>query len=156
MRGLITWTPEDVVRVLGSSHDDANKVLAFLQSQGYVTSSENGRWATTSSGHIDSGSRLPRFQLQNVDGALSVLFDRIAAANKDENAEFRITEAVAFGDFLLDQTNCQAADVGIELEKRSEHGKAGEFLKRLGQKNSFLCVRPFEPWMVKRLHRRLL
>jgi hypothetical protein len=59
MRGVITWTPEDVVRVLGGSLEDANKILAFLQSQGYVTPSENGRWVTTSSGHIDSGSRLP-------------------------------------------------------------------------------------------------
>jgi hypothetical protein len=87
---------------------------------------------------------------------LSALFDRIAAANKDENAKFRVIEAVALGDFLLNRTSCQAADVGIKVEKRREYGEAEEFLKRLGQKNSFLCVRPFESWMVKRLHRRLL
>jgi hypothetical protein len=84
------------------------------------------------------------------------MFDRIAAVNKDKNAKFRVIEAVALGDFLLDRTHCQAADVGIKLEKRREYEEAEEFVTNLRQKNQFLCLRPFETWMVKRLHRRLL
>ena len=41
--------------------------------------------------------------------------------NKDAKAAFRITDAVAFGDFLLtDRTRVQAADVGIGLIRRGE------------------------------------
>jgi hypothetical protein len=38
------------------------------------------------------------FPTTNVDGAVSALFDRIAAINRDSNSQFRITQAVAFGD----------------------------------------------------------
>jgi len=40
------------------------------------------------------------FPTTNVDGAVSALFDRIAAINRDSNSQYRITQAAAFGDCL--------------------------------------------------------
>jgi hypothetical protein len=47
--------------------------------------------------------------------------------NRDASAPFKITAAVAFGDFLIsDRPRVQAADVGIRLVRRNEPD--GEFL----------------------------
>src|SRR5260370_12028276 len=72
----------------------------------------------TASGEIVSGAKPPRFTRECVDGAVSELLDRIAANNSDRNADFKIIQAVAFGDFLSGRANCQAADVGIQLTPR--------------------------------------
>ncbi len=159
MRGAVTWTWRDLTQTLNINAQDARKVLAILKLQGYVSETADNEFLTTASGEIVSGSKPPRFTCERVDGGVSKLFDRIAAINRDRNAGFEITEAVAFGDFLAGRANCQAADVGIELTPRetaTAHAEARNFLKQLRGKNRFLNVRPYEPWMSKRSHRRLL
>ena len=113
--------------------------------QGYAGETGDNEWLTTAAGEIVSGSKQPRFHRESVYGALSTLFDRIAAINKDCKAGFKITEAVAFGDFLTGRANCQTADVGIELARREvdvcgDRGP-GDFLKQLSGNAPRLRVR---------------
>ena len=156
---MLTWTADQLVATLNVSELDANEILTVLQAQGYIVKTESGEWSTTASGQAVSGSRQPRLQCHGVDGAVSALFDRIAAINRDSNSEFRVTEAVAYGDFLLGRKNCQAADVGIELMRlRASAGKgnSNDFLQHLGGKSLFLNIQPHQKWMSDRAHRRLL
>jgi hypothetical protein len=161
-RGALTWTAHDLAEALKLSEQDANKILTLLQLQGYVQQkSDSQQWLTTASGEIVSGSTLPRLSRESVEQALATLADRIAVINRDPRAEFKITKAVAFGDFLSDRPKVQAADVGVELRRRnpsSAYAQAGEpaFLKQLGRKSRFLHVRPYEKWMTEKLHRNLL
>ena len=117
-------------------------------------------------GQTVSGSKLPHFTIERVEKALAALKERIAAVRKDFKAPFRISKAVAFGDFLSERARVQAADVGIELAKRqadaSETHSATEqkerlaFLKQLRGKNAPLNVQAYQEWMSKRAHRKLV
>jgi len=158
-RGALSWTLRDLTQTLNISEQDARRVLAILKLQGYVSETSDNELLTTASGEIVSGSKPPRFTRECVDRAFSGLSDRIAANNSDRNTDFKITQAVAFGDFLSGGANCQAADVGIELTPRepaSGRDQVNYFLKQLRGKSQFLNIKPFEPWMSKRSHRRLL
>src|SRR5207248_6288952 len=160
MRGALTWTAQDLIGTLKVSREDAEKILLLLQMQGYVQKTEDGEWLTTAAGEIVSGSKLPRFGGERIEQALATISERIAAINRDTRAEFRITKAVAFGDFLSDRPTCQAADIGIELSRRNRTAdrdatKERHFLKQLGRKSRFLQIRPYERWMSERTHRRL-
>ena len=95
--------------------------------------------------------------------AIAGLRDRIKAANEDTNVAYRITDAVAFGDFLSDAARVQAAEVGIRLAPKSDgpvspaKARAAEnvFLKQLRGKTALLNVVPYEDWMSSRSHVRL-
>src|SRR5215469_3519632 len=75
-------------------------------------------------------------------------------------AEFRVVQAVAFGDFLLERPVAQAADVGISVvsskDRKTSVEADGVFLKRLRARNPALHLEPYRPWMSARWHRRLL
>jgi hypothetical protein len=166
-RGLVTWTARDLAETLNIASAEATKVLTILAMQGYVKETENGReWLTTSAGEAVSGSKLPHFSPERVEKALNQLKERIVAVRKDFKAPFKITKAVAFGDFLSGQARVQAADVGIELERRkSEHQEnmsatearaRNAFLKQLRVRNAALNVQPYQEWMSARTHRKLI
>jgi hypothetical protein len=161
-RGALTWTARDLAASLQLSEQDANKILTLLQLQGYVQQkADSQEWLTTASGEIVSNSKLPRLSRESVEEALNTLMDRIAAINRDPRAEYQITKAVAFGDFLSDGPKVQAADVGIELRRRnpaSEGDQADKlaFLKQLAREKRFLHIQPYEKWMSDRSHRGLL
>jgi hypothetical protein len=158
-RGALSWTLRDLTQTLNISELDARRVLAILKLQGYVSETSDNELLTTASGEIVSGSKPPRFTRECVDGALSGLSARIAANHSDRNTDFKITQAVAFGDFLSGGGNCQAADVGITLtvrESASVRDPVNYFLKQLRGKSRFLKLRQYEPWMSQRSHRSLL
>jgi len=158
-RGALCWTLRHLTQTLNISEQDAQRVLTILKLQGYVSETSDNELLTTASGEIVSGSKPPRFTRECVDRAVPELLERMAANNGDRNADFKITQAVAFGDFLSGRANCQAADVGIELTPREPAGgrdQVNHFLKQLRGKSQFLNIKPFEPWMSKRSHRRLL
>jgi hypothetical protein len=158
-RGALSWALGDLTQTLHIGVPDARRVLTMLKLQGYVSEPSDNELLTTSSGEIVSGSKPPRFTRECVDRAVSELLDRIAAENRDRNADFKITRAVAFGDFLSGRANCQAADVGIELAPRepaSGRDQVNYFLKQLRGKSRFLNLRPYEPWMSQRSHHSLL
>lgn len=166
-RGSLTWTTRDLTETLGIAASEAGKVLAIMEMQGYVKPTQGGKeWLTTSAGETVSGSKLPHFTRERVEAALSALKERIAAARKDFKSPFKISAAVAFGDFLSDRPRVQAPDVGIQFARRKTDGTAPgsatenkerlAFLKQLRGKSTPLHLRPYEEWMSKRSHLKLL
>ena len=75
-----------------------------------------------------SGAKPPRFTRESVEQAVESLRERIGQVNKDQRATFRITDAVAFGDFLLsDRPRVQAAltkqtDISDSITKTGQVG----------------------------------
>src|SRR3984893_19425788 len=166
-RGLVTWTTRDLAESLGITTAEATQVIAIMAMQGYVKAAHGGpEWLTTPAGETVSGSKLPHFTRERVEGALSNLKERIAAVRKDFKSPFEISTAVAFGDFLSDRPRVQAPDVGIQLARRksdavarasaAEHKERLAFLKQLRGKSAPLNVQPYQEWMSKRSHRKLL
>src|SRR5712671_773211 len=121
-KGALTWTARDLADTLKIDRREAERALAFLQAQGYVQpQGTKGQWITTPAGETVSGAKPPRFTPESVQQALTALKDRIRDNNKNRQAPFRITDAVAFGDFLLpDRARVQSADVGIRLARRED------------------------------------
>jgi Mn-dependent DtxR family transcriptional regulator len=72
-RGTPEWTVQDLARSLNVSVAMAEHVVPFLQAQGYIEASKDGKWLTTMSGDTVSGSRPPRFSPEAVEAALSAL-----------------------------------------------------------------------------------
>jgi hypothetical protein len=160
-RGALTWKARDLQECLNIEAKDAKQILAILQMQGYVRLKENtDEYLTTASGETVSESKLPRLKRESVEKALSTMADRIAAINRDPRAEFSIRKAVAFGDFLSDRAQVQAADIGVMFTRRGSLNEHDEdevvFLKQLQAKNRFVHVQRYQGWMSDRSHRSLL
>ncbi len=164
--GVRTWTEKDLATALKISVSQAKEATAVLQLQGYIEPVGNtGKWRVSEQGDLVSGAKPPRYTRKSVEDALAGLRDRIRIANDDDNAAYKIAEAVAFGDFLGDAVRVQAAEVGIRLVPKSdaaatssakEHAAELEFLKQLRGKAALLHVVPYENWMSSRSHVRLL
>jgi DNA-binding transcriptional regulator YhcF (GntR family) len=173
-KGTLTWSIRDLADTLKISRAEAQQALALLQAQGYVQPAHQkgvarsaGQWITTSADETVSGAKPPRFARESVEQALAVLKDRIKQSNKNPQAPFRITGAVAFGDFLFpDRARVQSADVGVSLVRRgtssSESRSASDaqverrFLRDLRARSALLTIRPCADWMRHRSHRDLL
>jgi hypothetical protein len=166
-RSLLSWTTRDLAETLDIPSSEAAKVITIMEMQGYVKAAQASReWFTTPAGQTVSGSKLPHYTRERTEAALVGLKERIAAARKDFKSPFKISAAVAFGDFLGDRSRVQAPDVGIELVKRkSDAGtrtSATEakarlaLLKQLRGKNTPLNVQSYQQWMGKRSHQNLL
>ena len=163
-KGTSSWTKEDFANTLKISAADAAKILPVIEMQGYIHP-YHGEWVTTTAGEDVSGGRPPRFSPETIEEELSALRERIKAVNQDPKSRYKVTEAVAFGDFLQQKPRVQAADVGIRLEPRKaqrnelpkkERAAERTFLKQLRGKTMTLNVLPYEDWMSARTHRRLL
>jgi hypothetical protein len=162
-RGAVTWTAQEMIDALKISRKDAEQVIAILQLQGYVKPGiERQAWLTTLDGETVSGSKPPRFTPQKVNEAVSTLEKRIKTMNQNRTSEFRVSDAVAFGDFLIGRSRVQAADVGVRLVGRNaragEHNSAREeiaLLKQLRAKSALVQLHRYETWMSHRSHRRL-
>jgi DNA-binding MarR family transcriptional regulator len=164
-RGVTTWTARDMAESLKISSADAKHVIAILELQGYVKRAHNDEWMTTLSGEEVSGSQIPRYRRERIERALEELRTRIAGLNRDPNAEYKIEQAVAFGDFLSDRPRAQSAEVGVRLLRQGDSANSNSaeerktqaaFLRRLQGRGGLLHVRPFEEWMSERTHRKLL
>jgi len=166
-RGLLSWTAKDLSKTLGIAAVEATRVLAIMEMQGYIKAApDSARWFTTADGQAVSNSKLPHYTRERTDKALQALKERLVAARKDFKSPFKITTAVAFGDFLNDSARVQAPDVGIQLERRksdsadsasaTEHKARRDFLKQLRGKNTPLTLQPYADWMSKRSHQKLV
>lgn len=165
-RGITTWTARLMTEILRIAPKEAKQALVILELQGYVKPSGKNEWMTTIAGESVSGSKEPRYTPKRIEDSLAAIRDHIKEVNRDAKSPLRITQAVAFGDFLGDRTRVQAADVGIELVRRMHGGKAPEsateyrareeFLRERLGKTAVLHLRPFENWMRARTHRNLL
>jgi hypothetical protein len=165
-KGVVSWTLRDLAEVLKIGRKEAEQVVALLEAQGYVARAENDEWITTAAGEAVSGAKIPRFSRESVEQALDGLKARIEQVNKDQNAAFRVVDAVAFGDFLLKyRAKVQAADVGVrpasrretgELRSASDAREERQFLKQLKGKAQMLSLRLYADWMSRRSHRKLM
>jgi predicted transcriptional regulator len=160
------WTERDLSKALNISSAEAKQAIAAMQLQGYAEPIARQKWRTTEQGLTVSGAKAARFTLEAVEQALSALRDRIQAINNDKKAEYTVSEAVAFGDFLSEQARVQAAEVGIRLTPRKpdsqdagsavEHRAEQTFLKQLRGRSAALHIQPYEEWMSARSHRKLI
>jgi hypothetical protein len=161
------WTERDISKALNVSSPEAKQTVAALQLQGYVEPvGRSQKWRTTEEGRTVSGAKTARFTRQAVEQAFSALRDRIQGINNDKGAEYTVSEAVAFGDFLFEQPRVQAADVGVRLTPQEAHSESSAlaiehkaeqaFLKQLRGRSAALHIQPYEEWMSARSHRKLL
>jgi hypothetical protein len=163
-RGVSTWTAHDMANSLKIGLAEAKQVITVLEMQGYVKQFKPDEFITTFAGESISGSQLPRFTSVRIDEALRTLRTRIAEINRDSGAPFRITQAVAFGDFLSERARFQPVQIGIELEPRksaaisvvTKGATRQQFLRQLRDKVTVVQFRPYEEWMSARGHRNLL
>ena len=173
-KGTVSWSLRDLTETLNISKEEAQRVVAFLEMQGYIQqeSHKSGEWLTTPSGETVSGAKPPRYDRNSVEGALTSLKQRIADTNKDSDAKFRVMRAVAFGDFLVkDRARVQAADVGVELARKDRGRQADEiavahsaveareeqsFLRELRGRSSLVNLKTYADWMGRRTHQKLL
>jgi hypothetical protein len=172
-KGVVSWSLRDLSQTLNIPREEAERVVALLQIQGYVQpeSHKAGEWMTTPSGETVAGAKLPRFDRETVEAALTSLKQRIEETNKDRAAKFQITRAVAFGDFLAkDRARVQPADVGIELTRRNRQQNPDEiaaphsaaeareeqsFLRQLRGRSALINLRNYAEWMGNRTHQKL-
>jgi DNA-binding transcriptional regulator YhcF (GntR family) len=166
-RGTTNWTSRDLAKSLKISPAAAKQAVAILEMQGYVKpTGSKDEWMTTPQGETVSGSKFPRYSRATVEQSLASFADHLKRVNHDSSAEYRIAEAVAFGDFLSGGARVQAADIGIRLEPRnatghhphfaSERSRQEAFLKQLRGKTPLLNLHLYADWMGARTHRRLL
>lgn len=137
----------------------------FFSSTGYIEpAGHTGKWRVSEQGKLVSGAKSPRFTRKSIEDALAGLRDRMRAVNDDPDAAYRLTDAVAFGDFLGEASRVQAPEVGIRLIPKSDtsampsakqHAAELNFLKQLRGKTALLHVVPYEDWMSSRSHVRL-
>jgi hypothetical protein len=128
--------------------------------------SRTQKWRTTQEGLTVSGAKTARFTREAVEQALSTPRYRIQGINNHKSAGYTVSEAVAFGDLLSEQSRVQTADVGVRLTPRKPESeapgmavkhKAEElFLKQLRGRSAALQIQPYEEWMRARSHRGLL
>lgn len=172
-KGTLSWSLRDLSHTLNISHEEAERVVALLQMQGYVQadSQKAAEWITTSSGEAVSGAKTPRFNRETVEAALTSLKQRIQDTNQDRAAKFQITRAVAFGDFLAkDRTRVQSVEVGIDLARKGEERNSEEiaalhsaaeareeqlFLRQMRGRSALINLKPYSEWMGSRTHQKL-
>ena len=166
-RGMDTWTTRDMAETLRITTKKASAVLPFLTMQGYVRQAgSESEWMTTTAGATISGSSVPHFLRESVEGAITSLAERMKQLNKNSDSSFEIKKAVAFGDFLRDEARVQAADVGILLDRKSKVRAMGAvrdertigqaLLKSLRNSSALLHLSLYEDWMGARTHRKLI
>jgi len=167
MSGEVSWGMRDLSAVLKIPTTEARRIAEIFQLQGYVKPDGKENWITTQSGQEVSGAKLPRYTLQHVEDSLKALRERIEEVNRERGGAFKVTQAIAFGDFLRERPRVQAADVGIATEQRGGSGRGAaptaragasqrQFLKKLRGRITALNLIPFQPWMAARSHRRLV
>jgi hypothetical protein len=163
-RGVVSWSAKEMTECLGIGAREAAQILAVMEMQGYVKQEEDDDWLTTPAGEVVSGSRPPRFSPDAATKALSAIEERLRAINKDKQARYTVSKAVAFGDFLSGRARVQAADVALLLKPRkagaesaSEEKSARQaFLKDLRGRTAAIQLREYEEWMTQRKHRKLM
>jgi hypothetical protein len=166
-RGIPNWTVRDLAKCLKIGTVEVKQALAILQMQGYVKPEPESKdeWITTPAGEVVSGSKFPRYSRKTVEQSLASFADHLKRVNQDSTTQYRVADAVAFGDFLSGRARVQAADVGIRLEPRnreanensaSEHGRQEAFLKQLRGRTPLVNLHPYAEWMGARTHRNLL
>ena len=170
-KGEVSWTTKEMASTLNIATKEAADALAVLQIQGYVRPVA-GEWMTTPEGEAVAGAKSPRYARASVEQAIAALRARMEEMNRDTAAEYKVTKAVAFGDFLSERPQVQAADVGVKLTKRKtatersagsegvesavEQASQKKVLQKLRARTAMLNLHPHEEWMGHRSHRKIV
>jgi DNA-binding IclR family transcriptional regulator len=110
------WTERDISKVLNVSSAEAKQAVSAMQLQGYAEpTARTQKWRTTEAGLTVSGAKSARLTREAVEQALTAPNNRIQAINNDKTAEYTVSEAVAFGDFLSQDARVQPPEVVIRL-----------------------------------------
>jgi hypothetical protein len=164
MSGEVNWSLGDMAKSLKIPPAETKRIAEIFELQGYIKRDGTETWITTQSGGEVSGAKRPRYTAKHIEDSLKVLVERIEEVNRDKNSDFKVTQAVAFGDFLQNRSRVQAADVGIALEpgspgdaRRAARGEVQrQFLKTLRGGVAGLNLLSFESWMAARSHKPLM
>jgi hypothetical protein len=152
-RGIISWARDDMAATLHITKSQADEAVTILSLQGYIRAAEEGRWMTSIAGENISSSAAPHYQRETVERTLLELSQRIQQFNKDRQSGAKVVKAVAFGDFLSGSPRVQAADVGIQLQRREDAETESKIFAMLRDRSPLLHLRRYEEWMSKRTHR---
>src|SRR5262249_36715212 len=161
-KGSSSWTKQEFAKTLKISAADAARVLPVIQMQGYINPYRDD-WVTTTAGEDVSGARAPRFAPEKGEEALGERRGGMKGSNLKPKAPYRVTQAVAFGDFLDNKARVQAGNVGIRLEPRKprprgspvkERAAEAAFFKQLRGKSAMLHLVAYEEWMSARTNRK--
>lgn len=171
-KGQVSWTTKEMASTLNIGTKEAADAVAVLQIQGYVRPAAGGEWMTTPEGEAVAGAKSPRYARASVEQAIAALRARMQEMNRDAAAEYKVTKAVAFGDFLSERPQVQAADVGVKLTKRKtaiersagsegvesavEQASQKKVLQKLRARTATLNLHPHEEWMSHRSHRKIV
>jgi hypothetical protein len=162
------WDTKRLTDILKVKAGDAQQITATLEMLGYAepVPGKRGVWRNTQAGNTVSRAKPPRFNRDRILDALDQLRSRAKQMNSDPASPFRVTELIAFGDFLDQHPKVQAADVGVGLSPRHsdqalpatavEHKSEEHALADLKEKSPMLHLYLIENWMLKRSHRDLL
>ena len=162
------WDAKRLADVLNIKHSDVSQMAATLEMLGYAeqVSETKGLWRNTPAGNTVSSAKPPRLNRDSVLDALEQLRVRVEQINANPESRFRVTELVAYGDFLDEHPKVQAADVGVGLELRSERRSASDssiekkseeqVLSDLRAKSTLVHLHRMEDWMRRRSHRDVL
>jgi hypothetical protein len=99
-RGVTSWAVLELAKSLNMSPPAAKQALAILEMQWDVKPTGSDEWMTTPAGESVSGSKMPRYSRETVEQSLTSFADHLKRVNEDSSAEYKIADAVAFGDFL--------------------------------------------------------
>ena len=163
-----SWDAKRVAQILEVKSAEGSQIIAALEMLGYAeaVAGKKGTWRNTASGNAVAGAKPARFKRQSVLDALAELRDRAKQMNADAATSFRVSEIVAYGDFLDEKTKAQAADVGVgltpkkrdgeEIGTAAEHQREVDVLAALRGKSTMLHLRLIEDWMRRLRHRDVL
>jgi len=172
-KGQVSWTIREMASTLKIGAKEAADAIAVLQIQGYVRPAAGSDWLTTPEGEAVAGAKSPRYARASVEQALDALKARMDDMNRHATQEYQVTNAVAFGDFLSERPQVQAADVGVQLAPRKggyrklnpdveavdsavEQATQRRVLQKLRARTALLNLRPYEEWMSHRSHRKIV
>ena len=162
------WDAKRLTSILNANAADAPQITAMLEMLGYAepVPGKKGAWRNTQAGNIVSGGKPARFNRESVLEALNELRRRAEQMNADPASAYRVTDLIAFGDFLSDRAKVQAADVGVGLRPKQpdqadpatavEHKRKEHVLADLKTKSPMLQLHLVEDQMQKRSHQDLL
>jgi hypothetical protein len=162
------WDAKHLADICRVKPADVPQITATLEMLGYAepVPGKKDICRNTQSGNTVSGAKPPRFNRGRVLEALEELRTRAERMNADPASPFRVTELIAFGDFLDEHPKVQAADVGVGLSPKqsdqvmpataAEHKREEHVLADLKAKSPMLHLQLIEDWMRKRSHQDMI
>lgn len=119
------WPPEMVSDRLGTSMEEAERVIKALAKDGYIEPdqmySERQYWKNTLKGNALSLASAGRpVRRSTAERKVREFLDRVRCVNEDDYFLCRVTKVVVFGSYLRNSQTLNDVDLGVELQPRYE------------------------------------